>query len=289
MISAQEVLRKVSKVAIKSKWTANHLFAGNYKTAFKGTGMRFKEVREYEPGDDVRFIDWNVSARQGHPYIKIFEEERDLPVYLLVDISTSTEFGSTQSKKELMIQMAADLAFSAASGDQKVGLMLFSDKIEYFIKPQKNTEHLIYLISQLITFKSINGKTNISNVLNSVNNIIHHRSVFIIISDFADMDYEQSLGVISRRHDVIGIHLYDKYDKELPYIGWLNVRDPETTFNITLNTSSTKFRRLYKQQFIALSEYAEKTFRKTGGALIHVETGVDHIPFLQNFFLSRIK
>ena len=216
MTSAEEIIKQVRRIDITSKWLANHVFAGDYRSAFKGLGMRFKEVREYQAGDDERFIDWNVTARMGHPFTKIFEEERELPVYLLADISSSMSFGSLMSKREMVTRLCADLSYSAISNNDKVGLLLFSETVEKYIPPQKKPEHVEYIVRELYSAKPTLSKTDLIGVLEFLNNITRHRSIIFILSDFAAENYENALGVVARRHDVIGLKVYDKYDKELP-------------------------------------------------------------------------
>ncbi|MCW3115663.1 MAG: hypothetical protein JWR18_4059, partial [Segetibacter sp.] len=228
-MTTADILKKVRELEIKSKKLTNHLFTGEYHTAFKGRGMSFKEVREYEPGDDPRFIDWNVSARMGHTFSKIFEEERELSVYLLIDISASSLFGTfRQSKKDLMIEMCAVLAFSAISNNDKVGLILFSDHVEKFIPAKKGRDHVLYMVREMLTFSSRSSQTDVLKALQFLNATTRHKSIVFVLSDFADAGYHDTLRVAAKRHDVIGVQVYDKRDEQLPQAGLMNLRDAET-------------------------------------------------------------
>lgn len=292
MSTVEEILLQIRqrRIEIRSKWLANHVYAGNYHSAFKGMGMRFKEVREYQPGDDERFIDWNVTARMGHPFTKVFEEERELPVYLLADISSSMSFGSLMSKRELITRLCADISYSAISNNDKVGLLLFCEKIEKYIKLQKKPEHVEYVARELYSAKPVLAKTSLLKALeylNSNNNITRHRSIVFILSDFVTENYENILGTVARRHDVIGLRVYDKYDKELPRAGWLQVRDFETGAIRILNTNNGRVRREYENQFQQMAGKTASTFKKAGAALLSLETGKEYIHELQQFFLQR--
>jgi len=289
-MSTEEILKQVRKIEIDSKWFSSHTFAGKYRTAFKGTGVKFKEVREYQPGDDVRFIEWNVSARMGHPYVEVFEEERELPVYILVDVSASTIFGtSKQSKKDLILKLSADISFSATSNNDKVGIVFFSDKIEKYIPPKRNKEHVRYIIEQLITLKPISAKTNIGKALEFVTNISKHGSIIFIISDFVDDEYSNALGNAVRRHDVIGLKIYDRSDVSLPAVGLIEIKDTETGNRLMLNTSNEDTSRKYREQFLQIQNRTTNIFKQAGAGLLHFETGIDPIQRLQQFFLQRSK
>jgi uncharacterized protein (DUF58 family) len=257
MISITEILKKVRKLEIKSKKLTNHLFTGEYHTAFKGRGMTFKEVREYQPGDDVRFIEWNVSARMGHPFSKLFEEERELTVYLLVDISRSNLFGTyRQSKKDLITEICAVLAFSAISNNDKVGLIFFSDKIEKFIPAKKGRDHVLFMVRELVDFEPASGNTDVIKGLQFLNNVTKHKSIVFVLSDFADAGYQDALRVAAKRHDVIGVQVYDKRDENLPEVGLMQVVDAETGKIVLLDTSDNYTRYKYNQQFIKVLEDA---------------------------------
>ena len=288
MISTAEILKKVRELEIKSKKLTNHLFTGEYHTAFKGRGMSFKEVREYQPGDDIRFIEWNVSARMGHPYSKLFEEERELTVYLLVDVSASNLFGTfRQSKKDLIIEICAVLAFSASTNNDKVGIIFFSDKVEKFIPPKKGKDHILYIVRELLNFTPQNVHTNIIVALNYLNNVSRHKSIVFLLSDFADAGYRDALRVAAKKNDVIGMQVYDQRDENLPQVGLLNVVDSETGKMITLNTDDSFTRFRYNQQFLRVLDDAKQAFKKAGAELLQVSTGQDYVKLLQQFFIRR--
>lgn len=283
------LVKKVRELEIKSKRLTNHLFTGEYHSAFKGRGMSFKEVREYQPGDDIRFIDWNVSARMGHTYSKVFEEERELNVYLLVDVSASNLFGTyKQTKKDLITELCAVLGFSAANNNDKVGLILFDDKVEEFIRAKKGRDHVLYMIRQLLTHKAHSASTDIVKALQILNNTTRHKSIVFILSDFADAGYHEALRIAAKRHDVIGIQVYDKRDEQLPNAGIISVRDAETGKMILLDTSDAYIRAQYQQQFKRIREDARNVFFNAGASLIQLATGEDYVKKLQQFFKERI-
>jgi len=282
------LLKKVRELEIKSKRLTNHLFTGEYHTAFKGRGMAFKEVREYQPGDDIRFIEWNVSARMGHTYSKLFEEERELSVYLLVDVSASSLFGTYhQTKKDLITEMCAVLAFSAISNNDKAGLILFSDKVEKYIPAKKGKDHVLYMVRELITHEPHSAHTDITKAVQFLNSITKHKSIVFILSDFADAGYHDALRVAAKRHDVIGVQAYDKRDEQLPNVGLLQVRDAETGKVVWLNTKDTYTRHRYNLQFMKILDDAKLTFRKAGADLMQLATGEDYVKKLQEFFIRR--
>jgi uncharacterized protein (DUF58 family) len=287
-MTTADILKKVRELEIVSKKLTNHLFTGEYHTAFKGRGMSFKEVRDYVPGDDPRFIDWNVSARMGHPYSKVFEEERELTVYLLVDVSASSLFGTfRQSKRELMTEMSAVLAFSAISNNDKVGLIFFSDQVEKFIPAKKGRDHVLYMVREMLTFTSRCSETNVHKALQFLNNTTRHKSIVFILSDFADFGYQDALRVASKRHDVVGVQVYDKRDEQLPKVGLMQLRDAETGKTVLLNTNDEYTRYKYSEQFLRVLEDAKVAFRKAGADLLQVSTGQDYVKILQQFFIRR--
>ncbi|RFM26578.1 DUF58 domain-containing protein [Deminuibacter soli] len=282
------LMKKVRELEIKSKRLTNHLFTGEYHTAFKGRGMAFKEVREYQPGDDVRFIEWNVSARMGHTYSKLFEEERELSVYLLVDVSASSLFGTfRQSKKDLITEICAVLAFSAISNNDKAGLIFFSDRVEKYLPAKKGRDHVLHMVRDLLTFEARSAKTDIIQALNFLNNTTRHKSIVFVLSDFADSGYQQALRVAAKRHDVVGVQVYDKRDEQLPKVGLLQVRDAETGTQVWLDTSDAMTRLRYNQQFIRILEDAKQSFRNAGADLLQLATGQDFVKALQEFFMKR--
>lgn len=287
-MEVNELLKKVRALEIKSKRLTNHLFTGEYHTAFRGQGMAFKEVREYQPGDDVRFIDWNVSARMGHTYSKVFEEERELSVYLLLDISASSLFGTfRQNKQELITEIAAVIAFSAITNNDKAGLMFFSDKVEKYIPPKKGKDHVLYLMREMINLKPHSSHTDITKAVGYLNSVTRHKSIVFILSDFADAGYEQALKVAARRHDIIGVQVHDKRDIELPKIGLIQLRDAETGKTVLMNTNNPLARQEYNRQFMKIQEDARRNFRLAGADLIQLATGDDYVKALQEFFMKR--
>lgn len=287
-MTTNEILKKVRELEIKSKKLTNHMFTGEYHSAFKGRGMSFKEVREYTPGDDPRFIDWNVSARMGHTFSKIFEEERELTVYLLVDISASSLFGTfRQSKKDLMTEMCAVLAFSAISNNDKVGVVFFSDHVEKFIPAKKGRDHVLYIVREMLSFKSRSTHTDVLKALQFLNNTTRHKSIVFVMSDFADAGYHDTLRVAAKRHDVVGVQVFDKRDEQLPAVGLIQLRDAETGNMVLLDTNDGYSRYKYTQQFLKVLEDAKIAFRKAGADLLQVSTGEDYVKILQQFFIRR--
>ena len=287
-MTTTDILKKVRELEITSKRLTNHLFTGEYHTAFKGRGMSFKEVREYTPGDDPRFIDWNVSARMGHTYSKVFEEERELTVYLLVDVSASSLFGTfRQTKRELITEMCAVLAFSAITNNDKVGLIFFSDHVEKFIPAKKGRDHVLYMVREMLTFKSQCVQTDVLKALKFLNNTTRHKSIVFVLSDFADAGYQEALRVAANRHDVIGVQVFDKRDEQLPEAGLMQLRDAETGKMVVLNTNDPFTRFKYSQQFQKILEDAKNAFRKAGADLLQVSTGQDYVKLLQQFFIRR--
>ncbi len=287
-MTTTEILKKVRELEIKSKRLTNHLFTGEYHTAFKGRGMSFREVREYYAGDDPRFIDWNVTARMGNHFSKVFEEERDLTVYMLMDMSASTLFGTfRQSKRDLMIEMAAVLAFSAIANNDKAGLILFSDKVEKFMKAKKGRDHVLYMVREMLLYQSHSAQTDVLKALQFLNNTTQHKSIVFLFSDFADAGYHDAVRVAAKRHDVIGIQLYDARDEKLPEIGLIQVRDAETGKQVLLDTNDAYTRYKYAQQFQTIQDDAKNYFRKAGADLVQVATGQDYVKLLQQFFIRR--
>jgi uncharacterized protein (DUF58 family) len=288
-MEVSELLKKVRALEIRSKRLTNHLFTGEYHTAFRGQGMAFKEVREYQHGDDVRFIDWNVSARMGHTYSKIFEEERELSVYLLIDVSASSLFGTfRQTKKDLITELGAVLAFSAITNNDKVGVIFFSDKVEKHIPAKKGRDHVLYLMREMLTYQPHSANTDVTKAIGYLNSVTRHKSIVFILSDFADAGYEQTLKVASRRHDIIGIQVYDRRDKDLPKIGLIQVRDAETGETLLMNTNNSLTQFHYNRQYKKIQEDAKQNFRMAGADLIQLATGDDYVKALQEFFMKRV-
>lgn len=290
MLTTAEILKKVRILEIKSKKLATDLFTGEYHSAFKGKGMSFKEVREYAPGDDIRFIDWNVSARFGHPFSKVFEEERELTVMLLVDISASSLFGTINAtKKDLATEIAATLAFSAVSNADKVGLILYSDRIEKYIPPKKGKPHALFIVRELLSAQPKKRGTELNKALSYFNNTTRQKSIAFVMSDFIDANYQDSLRIAGNKHDVIGIKIYDKMDQKLPKIGMLRVEDAETGKQKWVDTNSSFVRFEYEKEFFRITDYCTEVFKKAGCSLLHVRTDEDYVKVLQRFFISRNK
>jgi uncharacterized protein (DUF58 family) len=288
MLTTPEILKKVRLLEIKSKKLTSDLFTGEYHSAFKGKGMAYKEVREYVAGDDVRFIDWNVSARFGHPFSKIFEEERELTVMLLIDISSSSLFGTYYGrKKDLITEIAAILAFSAVNNNDKIGVIFYSDQVEKYIPPKKGRQHALYIVRELLTREPKSSGTRLSSALKFFRNSTRQTSIAFILSDLLDANYDDALKVTSRKHDVIGIKVYDKMDMELPAVGLLQVQDAETGNTKWVDTGNASVRKHYHDEFFRVTAYATDIFKKSGSDLLHVRTGDDYVKVLQRFFISR--
>ncbi|MEO5942664.1 MAG: DUF58 domain-containing protein [Ferruginibacter sp.] len=288
MLTTTDILKKVRELEIKSKKITTHLFTGEYHSAFKGKGMSFREVREYSAGDDVRFIDWNVSARFSHPFTKLFEEERELTVMLLVDTSSSNLFGTTgKRKKDLITEMAAVLAFSAVSNNDKVGVIFFSNKIEKFIPPKKGRPHVLYIVRELLTLQPKSNGTDLDEAIRYFNNTTRQKSIAFILSDFLDTGYNNDLKVIGKKHDVIGLKVYDKMDMQLPDIGLLQLEDAESGNVKWIDSSNALVRHNYQQSFFKSSDESKKYFRQAGADLLHIRTDEDYVKILQKFFLKR--
>lgn len=283
-----EIFKKVRKIEIKTRGLSNQIFSGEYHSSFKGKGMSFSEVREYQYGDDIRNIDWNVTARFNHPYVKIFEEERELTVILLIDVSGSNKFGSKkQYKQELITEIAAVLSFSAIANNDKVGVIFFSDRIEKFIPPKKGSSHILRIIRELIDFKSLSNGTNFTESLRFFTNAIKKRSVAFLISDFEDHGYDQALRIAARKHDLIALQIIDDREKELPPAGLLCLVDPETEREIWVDTSSSLVRERYKNQREARQRYINDAFTRAGIDSVQLSTGSDYVRPLINLFKRR--
>jgi uncharacterized protein (DUF58 family) len=290
MLTTAEILKKVRELEIKSKKLTTDLFTGEYHSAFKGKGMSFKEVREYSAGDDIRFIDWNVSARLGHPYSKVFEEERELTVMLLVDISASSLFGTIHARKRDMItEIGAVLSFSAVNNADKIGAIFYSDKVEAYIPPKKGKQHALYIVRELLSKEPKGKGTEVSKALRYFNNVTRQKSIAFVLSDFLDANYEDALRIAGKKHDVIGIKIYDKMDMELPKAGLLQVLDAETGQTKWIDSGNAFVRQSYQEEFFRITQYSTQVFKKAGSDLLHVRTGDDYVKVLQRFFLSRNK
>ena len=287
-MEAKDLLKKVRKVEIKTKRLSNNLFGGEYQSAFKGRGMTFSEVRGYEFGDDVRSIDWNVTARYNQPFVKVFEEERELTLMLIVDISGSKSFGTdSQIKKDIVTEISATLAFSAIQNNDKVGLILFSDEVELFIPPSKGKTHILRIIRELIEFKPKSSKTDISVALKFFSNIVTKKSIAFIISDFNSNDYSKSLSASSKKHDITGIRIYDRFEEEVPNIGFVPMIDQETLELKYIDTSSRKIRTEYKAKSIKRKIDFENLFKRNGSGTISCRTDQSYVKLLLGYFKNR--
>ncbi|MEC9159554.1 MAG: DUF58 domain-containing protein [Bacteroidota bacterium] len=287
-METSELLKKVRKIEIKTRGLSKQVFSGEYHSAFKGRGMAFSEVRNYIPGDEIRTIDWNVTARFNEPFVKVFEEERELTVMLLIDISGSKSFGTDHvSKREFIAEIGAVLAFSATQNNDKIGAILFSDKIELYIPPKKGRKHILRIIRELIEFKPSSTKTNISEVLQNFNNLIKKRSIAFLISDFINKDYEDALKITSKKHDLIALRVIDQRERILTDVGLSLFKDSETGKEIWINTSNKRVREQYYQNALAIEHNTSQIFKraKVDNANLNIQTG--YIKPLMNLFKKR--
>ena len=287
-MEAQDIFKKVRKIEIKTRGLSNQIFSGEYHSIFKGRGMAFSEVREYQFGDDIRNIDWNVTARFNHPFIKVFEEERELTVMLLIDVSGSNNFGTQgQLKQDIVTEIAAVLSFSAIQNNDKVGVIFFSDIIEKFIPPKKGTSHILRIIRELIDFKSENNGTNVAEALRYLTNVIKKKTTAFIISDFMDEGFDKAIQIANYKHDLIAIRVTDKREKEIPDVGMVRMLDAETGITKWIDTSSLKVRKLYSKRANEKSVHLDKTFARFGVDVAKVYTGEDYVKPLMNLFKKR--
>ena len=287
-MDTSEILKRVRQIEIKTRGLSRHIFAGEYHSAFKGRGMTFSEVREYQYGDDVRSIDWNVTARFNHPFVKVFEEEREMTVMLLIDVSGSRYFGTQrQMKQDVITEMAATLAFSTIQNNDKIGVIFFSDKIEKFISPQKGKKHVLHIIRELISFKPESVKTDISVALKYFTNAIKKRSTAFVISDFMNGDFSDALTIANRKHDIIGLQVYDQRETELPAVGLAYFRDAESGEKIWVNTSDAKVQMAYKNSWNEQQLHLQKIFSKCRVDTVAVNTDEDYVKSLMKLFKMR--
>ncbi len=286
-----ELIKKVRAIEIKTKSISNHIFAGDYHSAFKGRGMSFSEVRAYQYGDDVRNIDWNVTARSGETHVKEFEEERELTVMLMVDVSQSAYFGTfEQFKQEMVTELAAVLSFSAIKNNDKVGVIFFTDQIEKYIPPKKGKSHILRIIRELLQLEPKSKGTSINTALQFLNNIIKKKSICFLFSDYlTNENFDQNLKIASRRHDLIGVQIYDAFEKELPEIGVLELQDAETGEYFYIDTLDKKSRELHQQTFIETQERVSDLFIKSGSDFLSVQTKDSYVKVLQQFFKKRAR
>jgi uncharacterized protein (DUF58 family) len=287
-VEATELLKKVRRIEIKTRGLSRHIFAGEYHSAFKGRGIAFSEVREYQYGDDIRSIDWNVTARFNHPYVKVFEEERELTVMLLIDVSGSGYFGTAvRYKRDIMTEVAAVLSFSAIFNNDKIGVIFFSDKVEKFILPQKGRKHILRIIRELLDFKPLSRKTSLDEPLRFLTNAIKKRCTAFIISDFMVPDFEDGLRIASNKHDIVALKIYDPVETSLPDIGLIKVSDSETGEEQWIDSSSKGTRDAYENWWVDHIEQIKNIFRRCGVDSTELRTDLDYVKPLIKLFKKR--
>ena len=288
-MDTKELLKKVRKIEIKTRRLSDHIFSGEYHTSFKGRGMTFSEVRQYQFGDDIRAIDWNVTARYNEPYIKVFEEERELTMMLMVDISGSESFGTQNAfKKDIVTEIAATMAFSATQNNDKIGLILFSDQIELFIPPKKGRSHVLRIIREMIEFQPKSKKTDLSQALRFFSGVIKKKAIVFMISDFlTDDDYEKTLKIAGKKHDLTGIRVYDVREEKMPNLGMVNMQDAETGETLLVNTGSKLVRMEYEKYYQEKIKYFKETFSKSGSGTVNTRVDESYVTKLLGYFKSR--
>ncbi|MFY0604518.1 MAG: DUF58 domain-containing protein [Flavobacteriaceae bacterium] len=287
-MDTKEILKKVRKIEIKTRRLSDHIFGGEYHSTFKGRGMTFSEVRQYQFGDDVRAIDWNVTARYNEPYVKVFEEERELTMVLMVDVSGSEFFGTTNEfKKDIVTEIAATLAFSAIQNNDKVGLILFSDDIELFIPPKKGKSHVLRIIRELIEFKPKSKKTDIGAAFKFLSNVMKKKAIVFMLSDFMDDSYEKTLKIVGNKHDITGIRVYDKHDQEIPNLGMVPMLDAESGEVLLINTASKSVRSSYQANATRLYNYYISTFKRSGSGTINTRVDESYVKKLLGYFKHK--
>lgn len=287
-MDTKELLKKVRKIEIKTRRLSDHVFGGEYHSTFKGRGMTFSEVRQYQFGDDVRNIDWNVTARYNEPYIKVFEEERELTLMLVVDISGSEFFGTdSQFKNEVVTEIAATLAFSAMQNNDKIGLILFSDEIELFIPPKKGKSHVLLIIRELIEFQPNSKRTDVAKALKYLTNVMKKKAIVFVLSDFITDDYRDTLKIVARKHDVTGIRIYDAKEEAIPNLGVVQMQDEESGELMLVNTSSKAVRRNYNTYYRERTEYFQEAFTKSGAGTIDCRVDESYVKKLLGYFKRR--
>ncbi len=288
-MKSKDVLKNIKKIEIKTRYLVEGLLQGAYHSVFKGRGIEFSEVREYAIGDDVRTIDWNVTARMNHPYIKEFIEERDLTIYIIFDVSGSGEFGSSKSKKESAIELCASLMFAALRNNDKVGIALFTDKVERFIYPRKGRKHVLKMIREMIYFKPENKRTDLKNTLDYMSKVIKKRSIIFIVSDFISEDFSKPLKLLKNKHDIIAINMYDIREVQLPDVGYIELEDEETGEQILVDTSDPEFRDEYAKLADERTENLRKSMKKMKIDMIGIRSGEQFDVSLRKFFIQRLK
>jgi uncharacterized protein (DUF58 family) len=287
-MDTKALLKKVRKIEIKTRRLSDHIFGGEYHSTFKGRGMTFSEVRQYQFGDDVRSIDWNVTARYNEPYVKVFEEERELTMMLVVDISGSKLFGTTnQFKNEIVTEISATLAFSALQNNDKVGLILFSDQVELFIPPKKGKSHALRIIRELLEFKPRSNKTNIAEALKYLTNVMKKKAIVFVLSDFLDDDYERTVKIVGNKHDVTGIRVYDEREEQMINLGLVQMLDSETGQVTLVNTRSKRVRNAYAEYHREKVTYFKETFTKSGCGILDCRVDESYVRKLLGYFKRR--
>ncbi|MEP3208849.1 MAG: DUF58 domain-containing protein [Maribacter sp.] len=287
-MDTKELLKKVRKIEIKTRRLSDHIFGGEYHSTFKGRGMTFSEVRQYQFGDDVRSIDWNVTARYNEPFVKVFEEERELTMMLMVDVSGSELFGtSNQFKKEIITEISATLAFSALQNNDKAGLILFSDEVELFIPPKKGKSHVLRIIRELLEFKPKSNKTDIAGALKYLTNVMKKKAIVFVLSDFIAEDYERTMKIIGNKHDVTGIRVYDEREESIPNLGVVQMQDFETGTIQLVNTKSKRVRNAYAKYHRERVDYFKETFTKSGSGVLDCRVDESYVRKLLGYFKRR--
>jgi len=287
-MDTKELLKKVRKIEIKTRRLSDHIFSGEYHTSFKGRGMTFSEVRQYQYGDDIRAIDWNVTARYNEAHVKVFEEERELTMMLMVDISGSESFGSkNQFKKDIVTEIAATMAFSATQNNDKIGLILFSDQIELYIPPKKGKSHVLRIIRELIEFQPKSSKTDVSQALKFLSGTQKKKAIVFLISDFMSEEYENTLKIASKKHDITGIRVFDIREEKLPNLGMVPMLDAETGETQLVNTGSKAIRLAYEKEYQNKVNYFIETFRKSGSGVVNTRVDESYVTKLLSYFKSR--
>lgn len=287
-MDTKELLKKVRKIEIKTRRLSDHIFSGEYHTSFKGRGMTFSEVRQYQFGDDVRAIDWNVTARYNEPYIKVFEEERELSMMLMIDVSGSESFGTRNAfKKDIIAEIAATMAFSATQNNDKIGLILFSDRIELYIPPKKGRSHVLRIIRELLEFEPESRKTDISQALKFLSGISKKKSIVFLISDFMSEGYEQTLKIAGKKHDITGVRVYDIREEKMPDVGMVNMADAETGKVMLVNTGSRSVRLQYEKHYQESVNYFKETFSRCGLGTVTTRVDESYVTKLLGYFKAR--
>lgn len=282
------LLQKVRKIEIKTRGLSAHIFSGEYHSAFKGRGMAFSEVREYMPGDDIRSIDWNVTARFNHPFVKVFEEERELTVILLVDVSASGNFGTkAQFKKDLVTELCAVLSFSAIQNNDKIGIIFFTDRIEKFIPPKKGKTHILRIIRELIDFEPVHRGTDLSSALKYLTNAIKKKSICFILSDFYSSDFEHALKLANRKHDIVAVQVHDPGEEEIPPVGLIHIADPESGERLLVDTSDRRIREIFRKNWESRKRELRDKFARSGVDVVSLRTDQSYVQPLMQLFKKR--